>query len=528
MYLSRVLWQLGALTLAFPEIWRSGAFASPTTADKVMALKPIDVTDFESAFDIQQRAAEDFSSLHLKTQEHLIYGRPGKQGQLLYANMTLYAPHGLQIVLMERFQGLIRAVDCKGDDASMSLTFKSTAAFHYASKTWDFINQSKEKKFLLITNKDGCGPSDERQSYLITNIREDAQAMTIHLTVQVSHLSKAIPHWDLDLGQVSMNASSRHSRRSKFHHLGDGVKGGLHDLGDGLKADFDKTIPKIFDVNMGTPEKQIKLSNQSDFQLSCDSCFIKGSFNLTGHISVRSFKVKELTLNVSPKDLAATLALGTTITDTKSPQKLPIDRELFSAPIPDAGFEISKLFKLGTTISYDIGGSVSFSGSASAQFGLIVKVPDTAQITADLHDYSHSSAIGFDGGDIHHTFNVTDVSAGVTLNAYSQPKLSFGVEVHKIANYDVDVTMKLPTFDAQLSGAYKKGGLCAPGKATTGAKLSSKIGVEVDLNIEARAGSHEDTSPPNYNKNLFNKSKPLYSHCFPLQIPGLGPKSPTH
>lgn len=80
--------------------------------------------------------------------------------------MTLYAEHGRQIVLMERFEGLTKSVDCKGDDGTMSLTFNSQAAFNYALKTWDFINQSEEKEFLLIANHDGCGPDDERQPYL--------------------------------------------------------------------------------------------------------------------------------------------------------------------------------------------------------------------------------------------------------------------------------------------------------------------------------------------------------------------------
>ena len=80
--------------------------------------------------------------------------------------MTLYAEDGLQIVLMERFEGLTESVDCKGDDGTMSLTFNSQAAFQYALQTWEFINESAEKKFLLIANHNGCGPDDERQPYL--------------------------------------------------------------------------------------------------------------------------------------------------------------------------------------------------------------------------------------------------------------------------------------------------------------------------------------------------------------------------
>ena len=87
-------------------------------------------------------------------------------GQLLLANMTLYAEDGLEIVLMERFEGLTSAVDCKGDDGTMSLTFSSQGAYKYALKQWDFINKSDNGTFLLIANHDGCGPDGERQPYL--------------------------------------------------------------------------------------------------------------------------------------------------------------------------------------------------------------------------------------------------------------------------------------------------------------------------------------------------------------------------
>ncbi len=87
-------------------------------------------------------------------------------GQLLFANMTLYAPDGLLMIMMERFEGLTSSVDCKGDDGLMSLTFQSENAFKYALQEWNFINQNDEGKFLLIANHEGCGPGDQRQPYL--------------------------------------------------------------------------------------------------------------------------------------------------------------------------------------------------------------------------------------------------------------------------------------------------------------------------------------------------------------------------
>lgn len=171
---------LAVLSASLPVYCLSTDHGSPVT------LSPINIKDFEAAAGIQRRVIEDFSDLDPATQARLIYGQPGGKdcniscsmsrtkfvavgNQLLFADMTLHAADGLNIVLLEKFQGLTKAVDCKGDDGLMSLTFVSEQAFDHALHTWDFINEAKDKKFLLIANHDGCGPDDQRQPYLFAH-----------------------------------------------------------------------------------------------------------------------------------------------------------------------------------------------------------------------------------------------------------------------------------------------------------------------------------------------------------------------
>ena len=91
--------------------------------------------------------------------------------------MTLHAPDGMNIVKLEEFDGLTKSIDCKGDDGSMSLTFKSLDIFKKALKAWDFINEAEENKFLLIANHNGCGPDDQRQPYLCVFDCPEAQSV---------------------------------------------------------------------------------------------------------------------------------------------------------------------------------------------------------------------------------------------------------------------------------------------------------------------------------------------------------------
>ena len=89
-----------------------------------------------------------------------------EDGNFLVANMTLYAPNGMLMVLLEHFDHLTSSIDCQGDDGLMSLTFKSHRTYQYALRAWGFINAKADDKFLLIANHPGCGPDEERQAYM--------------------------------------------------------------------------------------------------------------------------------------------------------------------------------------------------------------------------------------------------------------------------------------------------------------------------------------------------------------------------
>jgi hypothetical protein len=135
------------------------------TDDGPTMLLPINADDFGAVMGLKVRDVVDFSRLDLAKQAELIFGAPGDQGNMLLANMTLYAPGGQLIIMMESFEGLTSSVDCKGDDGEMALTFKSQEAFEYALGQWDFINEKTEYAFLMIANHDGCGPDEQRQAY---------------------------------------------------------------------------------------------------------------------------------------------------------------------------------------------------------------------------------------------------------------------------------------------------------------------------------------------------------------------------
>ncbi|KAL8967303.1 MAG: hypothetical protein Q9197_005503 [Variospora fuerteventurae] len=493
LFLATALPILPALASPFPA--NDEVFGKAATA-----LKPINVLDFEAATGVQRRAAEGFSNLDLSTQAQLIYGRPGDDGQLLLANMTLYAPNGLQMVMMERFEPMTTAVDCNGDDGTVSLTFKSQDAFKHAMNTWGFINQAEENKFLLIANHDGCGPQYERQPYL---------------AIQPKKASRRRGLWDTITNAVS--------------NTGDFIING--------DADFSKSVN--FPVNVGTPGVVTSVVNTTlfvnnphvytlppidspfRFSLHCLDCYIAGSFQVTGHLSVKDFSLQQLTLAGSPQGFSAKMDIATKITAPYSPDQLGYSKELFSAPIPEAGISVTGIFSLGAVVSYEVGVSTTFSGSASMNFGLTASLPDTAVVIADGIDRSASTTTGFEGAVFNPHFNLTALSAGVTLAAFSQAKLTFGVDITKVGKLEVGMGLKLPAVEAIVKGAY---GLCSPGTSKTGAQINTNVFVAVDLIADAELGEDQD-STPTFGLRLFKSALPISSSCFPIDIPGLAANS---
>ncbi len=250
---------------------------------------------------------------------------------------------------------------------------------------------------------------------------------------------------------------------------------------------------------------------------------MSGSFAVTGHVSVDHFSLQDLTLQGSPRGLQAALQLEATITSSDEPDSLQYTKELFSFPIPDAGIEVEGIFKLGAILSYDVGISSSFSGSATVDFGLQAGMPDSAQVTADIQNPDSSSAAGWSGGSLTPLFDIKQESASIKLAAFSQPKLAFGIELIKIGNVDVALTVKLPEVSATLTAAYDEGGVCGAGSSKTGVKLDSEVDIGVNLQIDASLG--EDTTKPSWSHTLYTYPIPLDSMCFPLDIPGLNSSS---
>ena len=287
----------------------------------------------------------------------------------------------------------------------------------------------------------------------VSAVTEDGADLTIKMKTQVTQWSEVASSYDLDFGQTVGHSSSKMLKPRGFWGDIANIGKGALDAAQG-NADISKSVTFDVDVGKSGDKTNIYTDDKGRFSIDCIDCYITGSWQVQGHISVKNFVLQDLILEAAPNNFKAKLELEATVTSSKEPDSLQTSKELLSAPIPGAGISVTGIFKLGATVSYDVGTSATFAGTATADFGLQASLPNGAKIVADINSPTDSSAIGWQGSSLTPIFDITKLSASITLAAYSQPKIAFGIELIEVGTVDVAVTMKLPEISSTLSASY--------------------------------------------------------------------------
>ena len=393
-------------------------------------------------------------------------------------------------------------------------------------------------------------------SHSISSIREDLDTLTTYLTADIARWDEVAGTYDMDFGYVTLSkpTTKKPERRGLFSDIGHAISNGVHDVIHGagevahevvhaaeeVGGDIVETFKKVgnvdlsktvtIPVNIGTPGKVTNIVNEQGLaaahvKLDCISCFIAGSFAITGSLSVKLFVMADFVLTAAPQDLAAELVIAADITAFKRPDMLKYDLDLFSAPIPDAGIVVPGILNLGLTAKYRLAVHTNFSGEAQLDFGLKASIPNGAQLTADFGHADQSGAKGWEGAKLDPVFDLKALTSAVKFAAANQPMLVFGVEIVKVAQFDVELNLKLPQVQATFTGIYNESGACPGNPSKTGVSLSSDVDIDLTLQIQSRLG---DKKKLLYTKPLVVFWKlPLLKKCWPFNVPGLGPANPS-
>ncbi|KAL9632921.1 MAG: hypothetical protein Q9164_005009 [Protoblastenia rupestris] len=178
-------------------------------------------------------------------------------------------------------------------------------------------------------------------------------------------------------------------------------------------------------------------------------------------------------------------------------------KEIVSAPIPGLGLAVPGIFKLGLVAAYNVGFEATASGNANVNFGFKAKLADSTGVTLDLRNPSASSAKGFQGATFTPIFDVGKLTSDILVTAKSEAELTFGIELVKVAQFDVALKLNAPELNVAAKAGRDDKGFCSrrPWASKTGAKVSSSVGVSMDFELESSfLGSK---NKPLFDLNLF-------------------------
>ncbi|KAF3173918.1 hypothetical protein TWF225_005859 [Orbilia oligospora] len=507
------------------EVFRLNDFQRRSVEDSMdnaIELLPINEDDLIPPH--LRKRSDDLSRLDLKENVKMIYGGVVSKSQIYLANMTLYQPDdGHPLIMMERFDGLLKDVYC--GTQSITLDFHHKDAMDYAIKTWDWVNEDTEDHFFLIANHPGCGQDAQRNPYKVAKVQYDQETFRTVLTTEAIEWNTLASDFDISLG--SANVEKRVTKREL--KSSDITKRGFFDIFTNF--DFGRSV--YWDLTVG--DKTTRKTMMSDpfksygkVDINCVGCRLSGGLQVTGYVKVVKFAVKELYIGAKPKNLRGTVGLETILRAAIPPGLLRVDATLFSLGIP--GLSIPKIFLLGPSLQYEVGAGFGSEGVGNLTVGADVAIPDSAALYADLLDLSKSEANGFEGTTMDPFISLNSVAVTASAMVYSKPLIAFGVKVLDKIGVECALEISLPMLNADFKAGYNKEGFCPDDSkldnraVTTGVRASSAANIE--LWFKAGKYSGIPNILPSFNKKLWGTRLPIGEVCFPIPFGGPGPVIP--
>lgn len=277
---------------------------------------------------------------------------------------------------------------------------------------------------------------------------QDSADRTIRMQSEIANWENHVGTYELQFGQL------QESHKLKPRDFWDDIKSIGSKVVDAAKGSADGDKETSFDLNLGKKGEKTNIYHDDDghFSLDCANCYIESKWQLKGYVAIEKYKLKELTVELSPENFTALLELEATL---KANGSIEHEEEMKSGPVPYAGYTAPEgIFKIGLTESWNIGVSGSFEGKATANFGVEGKIPKDAKVFADVMDPSNSAAPNWNESTLEPFFDIKELEASITLAAYSNTKLTLGTQFMGLGRVEVSLVQTQPEISTTLTASY--------------------------------------------------------------------------
>ncbi|KAF8475514.1 hypothetical protein BDZ91DRAFT_788213 [Kalaharituber pfeilii] len=516
-------------------------------------LKPVRVEDLSNP--VQRREiVNDYSRLDLLSHAQMVYAAQEGSGKgVMIANMTLYSPNGIPVIMMERFEGLTKAVDCEvKTDGFISLTLSDEKGFQHAREAWDWINQGEDDEFIMITDHDGCAPEEERKAYHIHQIEYRESDLFIKLYAHPAPWEEVAGSYELEFASLKPKDAPRlvRSRRSpkivKARGVLDWFKDKFEDIKDkfsDLKEKFgdkfdeivdtlgelgDKTFDEVvsWDISAGQPGERKNiytdiLQKENPRQvIDCTDCYIKGQLQFGGHLVVDNFIPQEAWWTVSPEDFEAKLEINMKLKKTEGD---PLNINLDVINIPFGGITIPNIFNLGPKFEFEIGVTTDIRSDMDITFGALARVPNEALVKGDILQFEKSEVTGWDGASLDGLpLQLNSGAVEASFEFRGTPVLGLELYAIGLVAYEAALKFNVPRITTVMTTEEDPAGVCEKSETaqTTGIKVNTEVGLGVEFVVgkDAILGAK-----PDFQATLFEKKFPLDEKCHPVGEPRVLP-----
>lgn len=159
-------------------------------------------------------------------------------------------------------------------------------------------------------------------------------------------------------------------------------------------------------------------------------------------------------LELSLEDFHAAMSLEVSIEKQKKVDFMTNEKTVADVAVPGVGIVIKDVMSVGLRVQFAAGFSTKLKSAITFRVGLEATLPWSAKIVFDPIHPELSAVTGFEGFSVYPIVDLKSLSRTADVSLAAKPKLVFGVEIERVAKYDISAVINLPELKGTCTAKY--------------------------------------------------------------------------
>ena len=159
---------------------------------------------------------------------------------------------------------------------------------------------------------------------------------------------------------------------------------------------------------------------------------------------------------MSLEDFHAAMSLEVTVEKQQKIDPLSNERTIADVPVPGAGIVIKDIISVGLRFQFAAGFITKVKSAINFRAGLEAWLPWTSKLIIDALHLEKNAAIGFEGFGINPIIDLKAISYTADVSVAAKPKLIFGIDLERVAKFDISAIINLPELKGTCTAKWSK------------------------------------------------------------------------